>query len=673
MKELGQRTIGTAVYALTALLLSAGVANAAWEPAKQVDNQGSTAGTTFNYAAIADGANGESTAYFSQSVGSTSGYYAIRRGASDPAWSSPAATGFPIGQSVSGGDPLSAAADSHGNAVSATTEIVNGVPAVFASTWPGAAASPGSYALTLNSGPAHGGVTDPQVAFDAAGNGYAVAGVGEGATADQPILLATYSPASGTWSAQAPLQVQVSPASSTCPGGSPANAVCGQEPRLAVSPDGSVVVVYLKTVAGPIPSTTQEVLFATRAGPGAVAGSGGASSFIKEVQITASGSQVPLGPAPGAPNTPPNYDVTIDGSDTATIVDAESQTGFNNQVFAARWPGGNVAPTAGVAISGAEPAPPASEPRLASDSAGDVTAMWSESGANPASASLVTAELTGTNWTVPQTLDTGMDSPSNPGGYPVNTPPFWLAEDGAGNAYTVWTTAGTLMQSTRPPSRQWVGQGPIDNVASAVPGTARLATGMTGQADALVVASNGTRNALFAARLLAPAIPPGSTPGTPKPGPSATPPGSKPQPLVPCLARPALRIGRARGAGKQVVVLGRASEHKCRFPDAATKRANRVVKVYVTIYRPAPLGKCRFVTQKGKLTATIPCSRPVRFLARGTQSWSLRLHIKLPAIPGGYLVRAWAVDGFGRQSVRGPASVKHLKLPKAKHKRKHKR
>jgi hypothetical protein len=663
--------MGIVGLGVSALLVNAGAAGAAWEPAKQVDNQQASAGTSFNYAAIADGANGGSTAFFTQTVNGKGGYYAIRRGASDAAWGTPFAMAFPNGAAVSAGEPLAAAADASGNVISATTQIVSGVPAVFANSWPAGASAPGGYSVAMSTGPANQGVTDPEVAFDSAGNGYAVSGVGRGASSDEPLLISTYTPATRTWSSGLPMRVQVNPAnpaSSTCPGGTPANVICGQEPRLAVSPDGTVVVVYLKTLSGQIPNTTQEQLFATRALPGAVAGSGGASSFINEVSITSGGNQVPLGPAPGAPNTPPNYDVTIDGSDTATVVDAESQTGINNQIFANRWPSGNVAPKGGVVISAGEPAPPASEPRLASDAAGDVTAMWTESGLNPTAATLLSAELIWPRWTAPQSFATNADSPSNPGGYPVNTPPFWLAEDGAGNAYAGWTSSGSLVAATRVVGKTWNPEAKISGVSSAVAGTARVASGLTGQADLLVVAGNGTRNALYASRFLAPVTPPSVTPSTPKPGPPAVPPGSKPRPLVPCHARPALRIfaGRTHATNRRIVVSGRASEHKCKFPDAAIKRANRVVKVYVTIYHPAPLGKCRFLRRNGTLTPTIPCTRPVQFLARGTQNWSLSLNLHVPRTAGGFLVRAWAVDGFGRQSVKGPASVTRLKLPKPK-------
>src|SRR5947209_2686878 len=116
--------LGAMGAALSALLLAAGTASAAWEPAKQVDNQGASAG------------------------------------------------------------------------------------------------APGNYSLLMSTLPVAGGVTDPQVAFDRAGTGYAVAGVGQGASNDEPIRISTYSPSTGAWTKAAPISTQVSSAAGTgtCPG-----------------------------------------------------------------------------------------------------------------------------------------------------------------------------------------------------------------------------------------------------------------------------------------------------------------------------------------------------------------------------------------------------------------------------------------------------------------------
>jgi hypothetical protein len=386
-----------------------------------------------------------------------------------------------------------------------------------------------------------------------------------------------------------------------------------------------------------------------------------------EHKISANQVQVTSNPGGSASTTPANFDVAIDGADVTTILDAESQSGLNNAVFASRWQPG-LDPAAGAQISSGQPLPPASEPRVAAAPSGDVTAMWTESSPNPASDSLVSAELASPakNWTAPLTVSSSVDNAGGPGGYSVNTPPFWLAEDGAGTAYTVWSNGGALQDAVRQAGKAWSNAGQIPGVSGAVPGTARVATGQAGQADAAAVASNGSRNALYAARFTSPLPPPTTAPSSqPHPGPPAI-TGKTPPPEVPCHARPVLRVAAAHGSKKSIVVSGVAHERMCQHASVAQHRQNHVVKVYVTIYRPAPLGKCRFLKRNGTLTGTVPCTRPVQFLARGTQSWTLRLNIHVPAIPGGYLVRAWAIDGFGRQSVKGPASVTHLKLPKAK-------
>ena len=146
--------------ALSALLLAAGTASAAWEPAKQVDNQGASAGTTWNYPAIADGANGLSTAYFTQTTSSngtsSNSGFALRRGGSDSGWGAPQALGFPSGQTVGAQNPLSAAADAQGNALALSEQIAGGVPGVDASSWPAGAGAPGNYSLLMSTLPAAG-------------------------------------------------------------------------------------------------------------------------------------------------------------------------------------------------------------------------------------------------------------------------------------------------------------------------------------------------------------------------------------------------------------------------------------------------------------------------------------------------------------------------------------
>jgi hypothetical protein len=671
-----------ACLAITALAstLGANAASAAWEPAKNIGNQpseGKSVGSVGWYVGLADGGNGISTAFFDQNV-SSNGYYAARRGATDGSWGAPAPTAMslPNGAAPFLNQPLSAAADANGNAIAGTFQT--SPSGVFTASWPASAASSGSYSLLMP-----GSVTDPAVAFDNAGHGYAVAGAGQG-TSNAPILISTYSPSSDSWSSPAAISVQF-PRSSNCPN-PPPSGISGQEPRLAVSPDGTVVVAYLRAVPGAVPNSTTYQVCAVRAPAGAVAGSGGAGSFITEHQISTNPVQVTSNPGASASTTPPNFDVAIDGADVATVVDAESQSGFNNAILARRWLPG-LDPSGQVQIStSSQPAPPASEPRVAASSSGDVTVAWTESGSNPASDSLVSAELPGDSapaWLGPVQVSSAVDNPAGPAGYSVNAPPFWLAEDGAGTAYAVWTnnnqvtSTSELQDSIRQAGKAWSTADTISGVPGTIPGTARVATGETGQADAVVV-SNGSPSALYATRFSSPLPPPSTAPASqPQPGPSVTPTNNPkpPPPEVPCNARPVLRIlvGRTHATKSSILVFGQASEHVCQHASAAQHAQNHLVRVYVTIYHPAPLGKCQFLKRNGKLTGTVPCGKPITFVARGTERWSLRLNLKVPFVRGGFLVRAWAVDGFGRQSVRGPGSVTHLKLPKKPKQPKHKR
>lgn len=675
---------GTLV-AVAVWLLTASTASAAWEAGREVDYQGAGAGAVGNYLGVTDGANGLSSAFFEQAVGSANRFYAIRRGAGASAWGTLAAIAFP---SPSPGldTPVSAAADASGNALGLTEQISGGVPAVYGSPWPASEAAPGAYATTMSTPVAQGGVTDPQVAFDGSGNGYAVAGEGQGASADEPILLSLYSPSAQAWSKPAPITVRI-PTAADCTNSeiTTKGEICGQEPKLAVSPDGAVVVVYLVSVPGTLPSSTQEELFGVRAAAGAVAGSGGAAAFDSAQQISSASNQVPVSSAPGSgsANYPPNYDVAIDSAGTATIVDAEGPSPLNTRVMATRWTAGSQTPETARAISGAPPPtgtePPASEPRVVSDSAGDVTAIWTESSQSsaPPADALLAAEIVNGSWTQPETV-ASVDSPSNPQGYQVNTPPFWLAEDAAGTAYAVWTDSGSLQDAIRQPGKAWSAVDTISGISGAVAGTERVTTGLSGQADAVVLASNGSRNALYAARFTSPVPPPSPSAPPPTPGPPAS---GAPRPAtktvtVPkrsaCYARPTSRIfrGRTRRTKRAIVIVGRASEHRCADVTAAIAAKNRVVKVLISIYHPAPGGRCRFLTRLGKITRPLPCRRPIVFFARGTTNWKLVLRIRIP--PGIYLVRSDAVDGFARHQGRSAASVQKI-VVRAKRRRKARR
>ncbi len=112
--------------------------------------------------------------------------------------------------------------------------------------------------------------------------------------------------------------------------------------------------------------------------------------------------------------------------------------------------------------------------------------------------------------------------------------------------------------------------------------------------------------------------------------------------------------------GRALLVSGTAGEQPCPFASAATRRRERVARVYVMIYRPARHRRCRFVTRSGHLTRPRSCTRPIEFRASGTTHWHLRLRFRL--VRGSYLVRSDAVDGNRRHQPRTAASVKRLRV-----------
>ena len=122
-----------------------------------------------------------------------------------------------------------------------------------------------------------------------------------------------------------------------------------------------------------------------------------------------------------------------------------------------------------------------------------------------------------------------------------------------------------------------------------------------------------------------------------------------------CLARPYSRIARrrTRASRRGLAVFGTAAEHRC--AGAAAAQRQRVSRVYVSIYRIAAHGRCRFLERGGKLSRARSCRRPLEFVARGTSRWSLRLRHALA--PGRYVIRVDAVDRLHHHQPRSSASV----------------
>jgi len=84
---------------------------------------------------------------------------------------------------------------------------------------------------------------------------------------------------------------------------------------------------------------------------------------------------------------------------------------------------------------------------------------------------------------------------------------------------------------------------------------------------------------------------------------------------------------------------GTAVDHGCGVKGTAAKK--RVERVSVSIAHPLAHGRCSFVTGRGFRPA-VPCTRTRYLRAKGTSSWSLTLHRRLPA--GRYVVWTRAVD-----------------------------
>jgi hypothetical protein len=152
------------------------------------------------------------------------------------------------------------------------------------------------------------------------------------------------------------------------------------------------------------------------------------------------------------------------------------------------------------------------------------------------------------------------------------------------------------------------------------------------------------------------------------PGAPGTPPAvTAPQPpfsssAARCTARPTSRIAkRAVRVGRHgFFVRGSASERQCPGAAAAVQRIERVVHVFVSVYRTYAHGRCRSLLASGRLGAKRSCARPVQFRARGTGVWSLRRRQRIPR--GTYLMRADAVDGLHRHQRHSGASVVRVRV-----------
>jgi alpha-beta hydrolase superfamily lysophospholipase len=133
---------------------------------------------------------------------------------------------------------------------------------------------------------------------------------------------------------------------------------------------------------------------------------------------------------------------------------------------------------------------------------------------------------------------------------------------------------------------------------------------------------------------------PGSAPGVTAPLP---PPVAHPRAGAVCgAARPSSKITKIRALTHGLSVTGTASETPCASAGAAKRKRERVMRVYVMVYRQSG-SKCIFVRAGGRLSGRRSCrTATFRFPAKGTSKWSLSLRFRIPV--GRYFVRADAVD-----------------------------
>jgi len=158
-------------------------------------------------------------------------------------------------------------------------------------------------------------------------------------------------------------------------------------------------------------------------------------------------------------------------------------------------------------------------------------------------------------------------------------------------------------------------------------------------------------------------LPVHETPGAPGTPAAVTPPRPPfSASAAACTTRPTSRIAKraVRAARHGFFVRGRAAERVCPGAVLAVRNAERVSRVFVSVYRPSGHGRCRFLRANGRLTARRACAKPVLFRARGTDIWSLRRHQRIPR--GHYLIRALAVDALGTRQRQSRASVVRVRV-----------
>jgi uncharacterized repeat protein (TIGR01451 family) len=460
------------VIAIAALLAGmATAADASWEPAQPVDNQGADASYTYGLSA---GRNGLATALFEQSQSGTLRPFAIRRAPGDSgAWGSP----YPVTSSVAADNtraPSLASADD-GSTVAVFRSSASDTP-WRATSWPQASASPGAATVTLcTSGPSpQCAVPSARVAVDGNGNAYAV-----GATNSDTVLFAQGDADSGVWQ--------------------PATVIAndGSFPRIAVDPSGDAVIIYYRT----------DAMFPNPGSVHAKRKLAGESSFGTEYQLS----------GPNSVHNNNDAALVIDGDGTATAAFAEDVLSASptNVVRAVRWPLADAAPEPEQQIGAPQDEGDQSRPALAVDPQGRVTAVWLGA-KGPLPSQLYSAQFAGGAWSAPEAVcPVSMSGPPPPcsqraaGGpsvavdtdgtatlvYVDNDPPQNNDNDVKAvrkKLGGVWSTPVSLRSAA-------AGAGAVHSDLFNPPS---LASGFAGQADAVFLQELNGVNHVFATRYL---------------------------------------------------------------------------------------------------------------------------------------------------------------------------
>jgi hypothetical protein len=129
-----------------------------------------------------------------------------------------------------------------------------------------------------------------------------------------------------------------------------------------------------------------------------------------------------------------------------------------------------------------------------------------------------------------------------------------------------------------------------------------------------------------------------------------------------CTTLPTSRIAKraVRATRHGFFVRGNAFERRCPGAAPAIQDKQRVIHVFVSVYRAYRHGRCRFLRANGRLTAKRSCAKPVQFRARGMGVWSVRRHQRIPR--GTYLIRSDAVDGLHHHQRHSGASVVRVRV-----------